>query len=78
MNNFFTFSPEWQWVQIHNMYEAVSQHSDPSAHIKQVLHCTIVLFLHCLYMYAAKIDPSQFIGNVTKIDPSQFIGKVLK
>ncbi|KAK2167400.1 hypothetical protein LSH36_28g03070 [Paralvinella palmiformis] len=48
-----------QWQRLHTLWENISDQTE-SSQSKQVLYCTTVLLLHCLYKYACQIEPQQF------------------
>lgn len=56
-------SVESQWQELQRMYDELRHETDPSAIVKQVLYCSIALFMSCLVNYSGRIDPEQFAGK---------------
>lgn len=63
---FMHSSRESQWQAIYGVHQSAA---DPSTVQKQIVHLTTLLFLHCLYHYASRIDTQQFSGSASSQHP---------
>lgn len=58
----FLDSVESQWQELQRMYDELRHETDPSGIVKQVLYCSMALFMSCLINYSGRMDPQQFAG----------------